>query len=86
MADEIYLGNTNLKIANTTVEFDKDQILEFMRCKANPVYFAKKHVKIVTLDHGLMPFEPYDFQEGLINNFHQNRFNICKMPLSLIHI
>ena len=80
MADEIYLGNPNLKKANTTVEFDKDQILEFMRCKANPVYFAKNHVKIVTLDHGLMPFEPYDFQEGLINNFHQNRFNICKMP------
>ncbi len=80
MADEIYLGNPNLKKANTTVEFDKDQILEFMRCKANPVYFAQRHVKIVTLDHGLMPFEPYDFQEGLINNFHQNRFNICKMP------
>jgi len=80
MADEIYLGNPNLKKANTAVEFDKEQILEFMRCKANPVYFAKKHVKIVTLDHGLMPFEPYDFQEGLINNFHQNRFNICKMP------
>ncbi len=80
MADEIYLGNPNLKKANTTVEFDKDQILEYMRCKANPVYFAKNHVKIVTLDHGLMPFEPYDFQEGLINNFHRERFNICKMP------
>ena len=80
MADEIYLGNPNLKKANTLVEFTQEQILEYMRCKANPVYFAKNHVKIVTLDHGLMPFEPYDFQEGLINNFHLNRFNICKMP------
>ena len=80
MADEIYLGNPNLKKANTLVEFDQEQIIEYVRCKNNPVYFAKNHVKIVTLDHGLMPFEPYDFQEKLINNFHDNRFNICKMP------
>ena len=80
MADEIYLGNPNLKKANTAVEFDQEQIIEFVRCKNNPVYFAKNHVKIVTLDHGLQPFEPYDFQEGLIKNFHDNRFNICKMP------
>ncbi len=79
-AEEIYLGNPNLKKANVVQDFTQEQILEFMRCKANPVYFAKKHVKIVTLDHGLMPFEPYDFQEGLINNFHRERFNICKMP------
>ena len=78
--DDIYLGNPNLKKANVPVEFTQDQILEFMACKHDPVYFAKQHVKIVTLDHGLQPFEPYDFQEGLINNFHQHRFNICKMP------
>ena len=78
--DDIYLGNPNLKKANVPVEFTQEQILEFMACKHDPVYFAKQHVKIVTLDHGLQPFEPYDFQEGLINNFHQHRFNICKMP------
>ena len=80
MTDDIYLGNPNLKRANTQIEFTQDQIMEFLRCKANPVYFAKQHVKIVTLDEGLKTFQPYDFQEGLINNFHQNRFNICKMP------
>ena len=37
-------------------------------------------MKIVSLDEGLVPFRPYDFQEKLINNFHENRFNICKMP------
>ena len=77
---EIYLGNPNLKRANTAIEFTQEQILEFMACKNDPVYFAQQHVKIVTLDHGLMPFQPYDFQQGLINNFHENRFNICKMP------
>ena len=78
--DEVYLGNPLLKKANVQQEFTKEQILEFMACKNDPVYFAKNHVKIVSLDEGLVPFEPYDFQERLITNFHENRFNICKMP------
>jgi hypothetical protein len=78
--EDIYLGNPLLKKANVAQEFTQEQILEFMACKQDPVYFAKQHVKIVSLDEGLVPFEPYDFQEKLINNFHANRFNICKMP------
>ena len=78
--EEVYLGNPLLKKANVQQEFTKEQILEFMACKNDPVYFAKQHVKIVSLDEGLVPFQPYDFQERLIQNFHDNRFNICKMP------
>jgi len=78
--EEVYLGNPLLKKANVQQEFTKEQILEFMACKNDPVYFAKNHVKIVSLDEGLVPFQPYDFQEKLIENFHANRFNICKMP------
>ena len=78
--DDVYLGNPLLKKANVQQEFTKEQILEFMACKNDPVYFARNHVKIVSLDEGLVPFQPYDFQEKLIRNFHENRFNICKMP------
>jgi len=77
---DAYLSNPNLKKANTSIEFTQDQILEFMKCKEDPVYFAKNYIKIVTLDHGLQPFKMYPFQEKLIENFHENRFNICKMP------
>ncbi len=78
--DDVYLGNPLLKKANVQQEFTKEQILEFMACKHDPVYFAKQHVKIVSLDEGLVPFEPYHFQETLIKRFHDHRFNICKMP------
>ena len=44
------------------------------------MYFARKYIKIVSLDEGLVPFDMYPFQEKLIQNFHDNRFNICKMP------
>ena len=77
---EIYLGNPNLKKANTQIEFTQENIEEYLKCKDDPVYFAMNYVKIVTLDEGLKSFAPYDFQEKLINNFHDNRFNICKMP------
>jgi len=80
MSDNVYLGNPNLKKANTPMEFTADQITEFLKCKENPVYFAKKYVQIVNLDEGLVPFQPYKFQEKLIKRFHKERFNICKMP------
>jgi len=77
---EVYLGNPLLKKANTKIEFTQEQILEFVKCKEDPVYFAHNYIKIVSLDEGLTQFHPYEFQEKLINNFHKNRFNICKMP------
>ena len=80
MSDNVYLGNPNLKKANTPIEFTEENVIEFMRCKDDPVYFAKKYIKIVSLDEGLVPFNLYPFQEKLVRNFHENRFNICKMP------
>jgi len=77
---DVYLGNPNLKKANTPIEFSSSNIEEFISCKDDPVYFAKNYVKIVSLDEGLTQFTPYIFQEKLIKNFHHNRFNICKMP------
>jgi hypothetical protein len=78
--NDIYLGNPLLKKANTPIEWTEERIIEFLRCKEDPVYFAKNYIKIVTLDHGLQPFKMYPFQEKLITRFHQHRFNICKMP------
>jgi len=78
--DTVYLGNPLLKKANVKQEFTEEQVIEFVKCKKDPVYFAKNYIKIVSLDEGLTQFHPYDFQEKLIRNFHENRFNICKMP------
>ena len=80
MAQEVYLGNPNLKKANTPIEFSEEHIREFLRCKEDPIYFTRNYIKIVSLDEGLVSFDMYDFQEKLIDRFHKNRFNICKMP------
>lgn len=80
MAEEHYLGNPLLKKANTQIEFTQEQIIEFAKCAQDPVYFANNYIQIVTLDHGLQPFEMYPFQEKMLQSFHENRFNICKLP------
>ena len=80
MPDNIYLGNPLLKKANTQIEFTEAQVIEFLKCKEDPVYFAENYIKIVNVDEGLVPFNMYPFQRKLIENFHNYRFNICKMP------
>jgi len=80
VTDSVYLGNPNLKKANTPIEFTPDQVQEFIKCKGDPVYFARNYIKIVSLDEGLVPFSMYDFQEEMVRCFHKNRFNIAKLP------
>nr|BAR35346.1 terminase large subunit [uncultured Mediterranean phage uvMED] len=79
MSEEYYLGNPLLKKANTRIEFTEEQLSELVKCSTDPVYFTK-YIKIVTLDHGLQPFKMYPFQQEMIESFHDNRFNICKLP------
>jgi hypothetical protein len=80
MVEKHYKGNPNLKAENVQIEFTKENIQEYIKCKEDPIYFAKNYIKIVSLDDGLIPFSMYDFQEKLITNFHENRFNIAKLP------
>tara|TARA_B100000929_G_scaffold264994_1_gene231782 strand:+ start:2495 stop:4138 length:1644 start_codon:yes stop_codon:yes gene_type:complete len=77
---DAYLGNPNLKKVNTPVEFTKDQIVEFQKCKEDPIYFMEKWMKIVSLDEGLIEFKLYPFQKKIVNTIHTSRFTICKLP------
>jgi len=81
MADtSVYLGNPNLKKANVATNFTPDQVKEFIKCSTDPVYFIKKYIRIVSLDEGVIPFDMYHFQEEMVQRFHDNRFNIAKLP------
>jgi len=77
---EIYLGNPNLKKAGTEIQFTKEQVEEWIKCKNDPLYFATKYMQIINLDEGLVPFTMYDFQQKILMDFHENRFNIAKLP------
>jgi hypothetical protein len=79
-SNDVYLGNPNLKKAGTPIQFTKKQINEWVKCKNDPLYFACNYIQIISLDEGLVPFKMYDFQKTILQDFHNNRFNIAKLP------
>jgi len=78
--DDGYLGNARLKKAGVQISYTEDQVEEIIKCSQDPVYFIRNYVKIVNVDHGLVPFDMWNFQEDMVRDFHENRFVIAKMP------
>jgi len=74
------MGNTNLKASGVEIEYTKDEIREYIKCSKDVVYFAKKYVKIIHVDHGVVAFDLWDFQKEMLRTFSENRFTICKLP------
>ena len=55
----------------------KEEILkEVIRSGKDPVYFINNYAKISHPLKGLIPFNTYNFQTDLIENFNDHRFNI----------
>ena len=75
-----YLGNHRLKKIGVDLSYTQEQVSEIVKCTEDPVYFIKTYVKIVNVDHGLVPFDMWPFQENMVKSFHENRFSIAKMP------
>ena len=80
MPSENYLGNPNLKNSNVQIEFTPEQVRELLRCSSDPKYFIENYVQIVHVDHGLVPFKLYEYQERMIQIFHNYRFVISYLP------
>ena len=77
---EGYLGNDRIKRVGIELSYTEEQVAEIIKCTEDPVHFIKNYVKIVNVDHGLVPFNMWPFQEEMVKTFHENRFCIAKMP------
>ena len=75
-----YMGNSRLKRVGVDLNYTEEQVVELVKCQQDPVYFIKTYVQIVNVDLGLVPFDMWPFQEDMVRSFHENRFNIAKMP------
>ena len=55
----------------------RDEVLkELVKCGKNPAYFINNYAKISHPLRGLIPFKMYPFQEQLVHDFNDHRFNI----------
>jgi len=74
-----YLGNPLLKAAHIQQDWTEEQVGQYVRCQQDPLYFVTNFIKIVSVDEGLIEFDVRDYQEDMIDKFHNERFVICKM-------
>ena len=73
-----YLGNPSVKRDGVEASFTKEEIKEYAKCMKDPVYFAKKYIKIISLDYGV---------KGVINfNFvvYRNLNFKFKIPINFL--
>ena len=75
-ADLGYLGNPQVKRDGVQQKFDTDEVSEYLKCMKDPEYFARRYVKVISLDRGLVAFEPYAYQGKMFRHFNDNRFSI----------
>ena len=74
--NETYLGNISVKRDGVEQPWTKADIKEYQRCMRDPVYFAEKYGKVISLDKGLVPFKLYPYQKDMFQHFQDNRFSI----------
>ena len=54
----------------------KQQIKEIVKCGKDPVYFLNNYARISHPLHGLILFNTYNFQDDLLKDFNDYRFNV----------
>ena len=75
----VYKNNALLKAAGVQVEFTQDQVREYVKCAQDPLYFIRTYAKIVSLDDGIIAFDPFPYQERMIKGIHDNKNTLGKL-------
>jgi hypothetical protein len=71
------------KKANTREKFSEQQIQDMMDCMDEDLgylYFAKHFAFIQHPVQGKLLFDPYQYQERLLESYHKHRFNVNMLP------
>ena len=54
----------------------KQRVQEILKCGKDPSYFLKTYARISHPMHGLILFDTYEFQDDLLKDFNDYRFNV----------
>ena len=71
-----YNGNSQVKRDGVQQQYTPEQQAEYIKCYKDPVYFAENYGKVISLDHGLVPFKLYPYQKKMFEHFNSNRMSI----------
>ena len=71
-----YLGNPNIKRVGVDIPWSKEMVEEWIKCSQSPKYFIENYVRIVHVDHGLVPFNLRDYQHQMVDSMVNHRRTI----------
>jgi hypothetical protein len=77
------LDGVLIKKANQKETFTEQQISDLLKCmdpNEGYLHFAKHYAYIQHPVRGKLLFEPFEYQERLMNSYHNYRFNINMLP------
>lgn len=68
-----YNGNVNIKKIGVEVQWTPELLLEYAKCEKDAEYFVETYMKIVHVDHGLIPFILRDYQKEMLRSMIEQR-------------
>lgn len=71
-AEKTFYLNPKIKKSNLEEKYDKETLLEYMKCASDPSYFIENYIKIINLDSGLQNFSLRGYQREMIKKYHEN--------------
>ncbi len=77
------LDGNLIKKAHAPQRYTLEEVKHLEACMdpvTGPIYFAKNFLKIQHPVRGSIPFKPYDYQERLIDAYHNNKQCIAMLP------
>ena len=83
MAQPRATENVLVKKPHTTESYTNEQLIEFAKCAdpiTGPEYFMSNYFYIQHPTKGRMLYQPFEYQKGLINSYHNYRYSISLMP------
>jgi len=69
-------GDTSLKPCKAHLEYTKEHIEEYMKCKNDIMYFIENYMYIVTMDQGSIKPVLRDYQRTIIQSYLDHKRNI----------
>ena len=73
---DCYLGNPLVKRAHVKMDMRPEHLIELIKCRDNPIYFAESYCRIISVDEGIIPFKLYKFQKRMLKQYFENRFSL----------
>lgn len=74
-----YNNNPNVKNAGVQQSYSLDQVKNIQRYIIDPVAFINECVKVISIDHGIVPFNLFPYQKRIVEAVNNNRFTVCKL-------